>query len=231
MKVQNLMEEYVQGRVTELYDRLEETKPSWLNCTCESCRLDVLTYTLNKVHPLYVVSGRGVIHSSQMIDSQVKADVDALVIEGIRTVSANARPEHQKIADNSKIKENAFSPAFNFPVISGTVLNGTTFEPYFGATVTLKDTNGNVLMQDVSWENPCKTFKSTNGTFSFWPKAVPAQKAGITTKYTFILEVMAEGCTPVTCAVTVPVISDDRAYYNFDGNITLKIRDIYLFKN
>lgn len=231
MKVQNLMEEYVHSRVSDLYDKLSENKPVWLSCTCESCRLDVITYVLNKVHPLYVVSGRGVVYSSQAIDNQVKADVDALVMEGIRTVSGNTRPEHQTIAFEKENSSEKNAPAFNFPVISGSVINGTTFEPYYDATVTLKDLNGNVLMQDASWDNPCKTFKSTKGSFSFWPKSIPAAKSGITQKFTFIIEAKAENCKPVTCAVTVPAISDEKTHSNFDANITLKIKDLYLFKS
>lgn len=232
MRVQNLMEDYVYSRVNEMYNKLSEHTPAWVSCTCESCKLDVLTYVLNKVHPRYVVSGRGVLHSAQMFDSQIRADVDALIMEGIHTISNNTRPDHKiKAQENALGDSDENSPAFNFPVITGLVLNGTTFEPFEGAEILLKDETGKALMFDSSWDNPCKTYKSTKGNFSFWPSSIPAEKEGIFKKFKFVLEISAEGCAPLTSAIELPVISDKLKKVSFDSNFTLRIKDSYLFKN
>lgn len=230
MKVQNLMEEFVYSRVNAMYDKLKDNLPSWVSCTCDSCRLDVLTYVLNKVHPLYVVSGRGVIHSSQMLDEQVKADVDALVIEGIRIVSGNTRPDHKIIANNTSKADKLITPVFNFPLITGTVLSGSTFEPYEGASITLKDANGKVLMYDASWENPCRTYNSTKGTYTFWPSPVPAEREGLVKTFNFTLEVKADNCTTVTSVIEVPCISTLNTNAKLDSSLTMKVKDLYIFK-
>lgn len=129
------MEEYVAERVEETYNQLNKRRPEWLKCDCESCRLDVTSYVLNKVHPHYIVSGRGAVYTAQtLIDKQLSADVDALVLDGIRRVATNLRPDHKVIAVQTILGDKeAESPAFNFPVITGTVLNGATFEPLANA--------------------------------------------------------------------------------------------------
>ena len=99
MNVHNLMEEYVAERVEETYNQLNKKRPGWLVCDCESCRLDVTSYVLNKVHPHYIVSGRGALYTAQkLVDKQLSADVDALVLDGIRKVATTLRPDHKIIA-------------------------------------------------------------------------------------------------------------------------------------
>ena len=72
MNVHNLMEEYVAERVEETYNQLNKKRPGWLVCDCESCRLDVTSYVLNKVHPHYIVSGRGALYTAQkLVDKQL----------------------------------------------------------------------------------------------------------------------------------------------------------------
>lgn len=128
MKVHNLMEEYVSQRVDSIYNQLtdKKNKVNWLNCSCSRCRLDSTAYVLNRVEPHYVVSGRGLVHSAQeLVNSQLKADVDALILEAIRKVSTTQRPNHAVMAFIDKTAKKVIeTPSFNFPVISGTLLNG-----------------------------------------------------------------------------------------------------------
>ena len=96
MKVHNLMEEFVTQIVNELYDNLVENKARWITCSCESCRLDAISYVLNRIPPHYIISGRGVVYTAQMLnDPQLRADVSALSMEAIRIISSVQRPYHK----------------------------------------------------------------------------------------------------------------------------------------
>ena len=94
MNVHNLMEEKVFKHVNDFYDQMKNQNVSWLSCDCEHCRLDTASYVLNRIPPKYVVSGRGVSHNVSTDDTQLKADIDALVIEGIQAISNARRPYH-----------------------------------------------------------------------------------------------------------------------------------------
>lgn len=233
MNVHNLMEEYVAERVEETYAQLNKNRPEWLTCDCESCRLDVTSYVLNKVHPHYIVSGRGAIYTAQtLVDKQLSADVDALVMDGIRKVATNLRPDHKIIAVQTILgDQEEDGPSFNFPVITGTVLNGATFEPLVNASIEIKDKTGLLQMQDSSWNNPCNTFKSTNGTFSFWPKSITAGRGNICKKFHFTITASAEGFSTATQGIDIDLSSDSSKKKQFGSTLSLKIQDLILFKN
>lgn len=227
------MEEYVAERVEETYNQLNKRRPEWLKCDCESCRLDVTSYVLNKVHPHYIVSGRGAVYTAQtLIDKQLSADVDALVLDGIRRVATNLRPDHKVIAVQTILGDKeAESPAFNFPVITGTVLNGATFEPLANACVELKDGSGLVAMQDSSWANPAATFKSTNGVFSFWPKSITAGKGNICKRFHFTITASANGFASTTLGIDIDIASDVAKKKQFGSTLTYKVHDLILFNS
>jgi competence protein ComFB len=232
MKVHNLMEEFVTQIVNELYDNLVENKARWITCSCESCRLDAISYVLNRIPPHYIISGRGVVYTTQMLnDPQLKADVTALSMDAIRIISSVQRPYH-KIASEAQqnLKPKDLKPSFNFPVFSGIVYNGSTFETMPNVKITLKDKENNIIaMQDFSWENPCKTFNSTKGSYSFWPKSIPAEEPNLTKKFQFIIEAQAEGYTPATCGFEIVLVSDEYQKVNIDQSLTLKLKDLFIF--
>lgn len=227
------MEEYVAERVEETYNQLNKRRPEWLKCDCESCRLDVTSYVLNKVHPHYIVSGRGAVYTAQtLIDKQLSADVDALVLDGIRRVATNLRPDHKVIAVQTILGDKEVEcPAFNFPVITGTVLNGATFEPLANACVELKDGSGLVAMQDSSWANPAATFKSTNGVFSFWPKSITAGKGNICKRFHFTITASANGFASTTLGIDIDIASDVAKKKQFGSTLTYKVPDLILFNS
>lgn len=234
MRVHNLMEEYVSQRVDSIYNQLaDDNNGNWVACSCSRCRLDSTAYVLNKVEPHYVVSGRGVVYSAQeLVNSQLKADVDALILEAIRKVSSTQRPNHAVMSfidrTAKKLKE---MPCYNFPIISGTLLNGATFEPLADAEVTLKDSEGTVMMQDSSFSNPGKTYVSTNGSYSFWPSAIKADVTGITKTFHFTVEAKVPGFQPVTKGFDIAVTSDKKMHLQFGSDLSVKIPDLILFKN
>ena len=228
MNVHNIMEDVVSLEVGKLYDELKKNKIAWLTCDCESCRLDSVSYVLNHVPPKYVVSGRGVNHSADVLnDHQLRADIEAIALEGIRIVSGAKRPFHTQ---NHVKVEASNCPSYNFPIISGVVLDGSNFEPIIDATVCIKY-KGKILESiDNSWQNPVVTCKSTKGTFNFWIKSFPAERTGILEKFIFTVEVSAEGYSSSSVNVEVPVTSEDTSRTELNSTYSIKLKDIVLFK-
>ncbi len=231
MNVHNLMEEVVVYRINKLYEQVKEVNASWLTCDCENCRLDTISYVLNRIQPKYVVSGRGVLHARDVMeDPQVKADIDALGIDGIRIVSTTKRPFHTSPRKSCTVQLSS-SPVFNFPTIQGSILEGNTFEPLIGAVVKLTADGKDVTMADMTWANPVNTFASTKGTYSFWPKAIDAGKEGETKKFTFTIHVTCPGYDEVTYTFDTTLTSESFVKGELDTTVSLKIMDLVLFKS
>ena len=229
MNVHNLMEEVVTKAVNTLYERVKGENVSWLTCDCENCRLDTISYVLNRIPPKYVVSGRGITHNAEYLaSSQLQADIDSLGMEGMRIVSTTKRPFHESNRKTPAEKE--FKPSFNFFTFTGAVLDGNTFEPITDATVTLKLDGKIAEMFDASWPNPFKTVKSTKGVYSFWVKPVPAEKAGIAKNFPLSIEVKAEGYNDVVYHFEAPIMSEESVRTKLDSTYTLKINDLVIFK-
>lgn len=76
--------------VTERLERmLEEEKGI---CTCEKCKMDMLTYALNQLPPRYVSCQQGEIFSKiDGLNSQYIADILRTLVKAIKLVSANPR--------------------------------------------------------------------------------------------------------------------------------------------
>lgn len=228
MNVHNIMEDVVSLHVNKMYEELKKNNISWLTCDCENCRLDTTSYVLNHVPPKYVVSGRGVNHSASVLnDAQLKADIEAIALEGIRIVSGTKRPFHSE--NNSVINSNC--PSYNFPIISGNVLDGSNFEPITNAQVELKLDGKLVQMMDKSWQNPFITCQSTKGSFNFWIKPLSAEKVEESKKFIFNVEVSAEGYEKSNVYVEVPVTSEEGPRNELNSTYSIKLKDIVLFKN
>lgn len=230
MKLHNQMEEYVEDKVRDIYTKLSQSKAPWLKCSCENCILDATAYVLNRVTPRYVVPGRVTNANNILDDRQLSADIDALSIEAVRTINSIQRPDHRIFAassTNDVLRE--AMPSFNFPVVTGGVFDGNTFEAISGATVTLKNENGVVRMQDSTWENPCKTYKSTNGTFNFWPQSVTAQKVNLSKKFTFIAEATAPNYQDVILTFDITITSEEKMRNFINNSVKMKIADFIMF--
>ena len=230
MNVHNLMEDLVIKNVDKMYEQVKEAKAAWLSCDCENCRLDTVSYVLNRIPPKYIVSGRGVTHATEALNNkQLLADVDALILEGMRTVSSTKRPFHTNdrkecsvVADNK--------PSYNFPTFTGTILDGSTFEPITDAEIFMKMDGKPVEMIDKTWSNPYTTCRSTRGTFSFWAKSIQAKKEGEQQRFAFTFEIKAPGYTSSTYNVVLPVISESSSRKEIDSTYFLKLKDFILFK-
>lgn len=229
MNVHNIMEEVVEQNINELFNDLNETKPSWFSCDCSNCRNDAICYVLNRIPARYVVSGRGAIHSTQELsDSQVKADLDSICLEGIKLVNSTKRSYHNKENQNLAVTNNI--PAFNFPTFTATVLDGSNFEPIKDATILLKMDGKPAQMVDSSWANPYTIHESAKGNFSFMVKSIPAEKDGIQKVFNFTIEVSAPEYETTSFFFEVPVTSDSFTKTEIDTSISFKIKDVLIFK-
>jgi competence protein ComFB len=229
MNVHNIMEEQVTARINNLYDQLKVENPVWFTCDCQSCRLDAISYVLNRISPKYVVSGRGITHTQDILeDTQLKADIDALGMEGIRLVNASKRPYHNKL--HHRLPLEIASPLFNFPIFSGTVYDGSTFEPLTGASIKLLQNGKKSGMVDSSWYNPCKTYKTTKGNYTFWVKPEPAEKEQVSKQFHFTLEITAPDYDPVSHVFDVTLVSEKLDKSQTDSVYTLQIQDLFLFR-
>lgn len=216
------MESYITNRTNALYDDFVEMENSFLTCSCENCRLDTICYVLNRVQPKYVVSGRGMTYANLALNGQTKADIDAMIIDGIRVVNAAKRPYH----DQRKLKETTDNkPAFIFPVFMGAVYDGHTFEPLSGVSIELSADGKLVSMEDASWENPTLTYKPAKGSFTFKPASIPAKKEGETREFNFTITIRSADYQPLIYSFTIPLTSSKEE----TPFISLKLQDSYMF--
>jgi competence protein ComFB len=230
MNVHNIMEEYVESRVKLMYAQLEKDRPAWLICETEDSCPDVASYVLNRIPPRYIVSGRGIVHNTDLLDNtQLRADIDALALEGIRLINTVRRPYYKNTRHAADV--HLPQPSFNFPVFIGTVFDGSTFEPLPEAAITLKYGDLVVDMIDKTWSNPCNTYKSTKGTYSFWVKPFKADKPDISRHFNFTVEVSACGYSPVSYAFNIPLVSDNDSKIEMNTSYSLKIQDLFLFRS
>src|SRR5574344_742266 len=229
LQVHNLMEEQVMARVNELYDQVKHINPSWITCDCDNCRIDTVNYVLNRIPPKYVVSGRGVTHNTSLLnDTQLKADIDTLALEGIRLVSSAKRPYHNAAHKSEKVEEG--SPVFNFPTFIGNLFDGSSFEPLLNAKILLKLNNEPAKMMDITWANPAQTFAAKKGNYTFWVSPQPTTQTGETKQFHFSLEVSADGYTPITYSFDVPLVSENSDRTELNSTYSLKIQDLFLFR-
>lgn len=230
MNVHNMMEDLVTAEVNALYEQVKKSSAPWLTCDCKNCRLDTISYVLNRIPPRYVVSGRGVTHSNEIFaDHQLIADISAVAMDGMRVISSTKRPFHSLPREECEVhlEEN---PSFNFPTFTGTLLDGSTFEPISGAKILLKLDGKPVDMVDMTWANPTQTFQSTKGAFTFWARPIPAEKSGESRKFEFEVEIDAEGYEKSYHYFDVPIISDPSTKTELNTACSIKIRDVVLFK-
>lgn len=219
------MEEFVETRVRDIYQKLVADKTPWVKCSCDICQTDAVAFVLNRVRPRYVTGTRPL-----DVDRQMSADIDALAIDAIRVINSTERPNHNK-APTTRATDalREAMPSFNFPVITGNILDGNTFEALSGAFITLRDNAGVVKMQDPSWPNPCGTFKATGGVFNFWPQSVTASKVGISQKFTFVAEATAAGYQSKIQTFDITLTSEERMRLYINNGVKTKIADFVMF--
>ena len=227
MNIHNQLEDEVLRKVNEIFDD-EEAKQSMQFCTCHQCRLDVACYVLNRISPIYTVSGRGLAHlESDYPDKlQREADIVSLIKDGIEHVSGAKRP-HFPHNDEGE-KELPEGPFFNFPQIVGRIFNSINFEPVFGISVSLF-INGNIVkMVNPNWQNPYQIVANATGVYSFWPYPEPADAKGLEKEFELELAVDDPAYTPLRHYIKVTAESTEGFLQYSKGTRIYNVEDLYL---
>ncbi len=195
MEIINLMEKEVRRVVNQLCDELETAENGPEFCTSRLCRLDVTCYVLNRIPPRYVTSGRGATHVEHeyITNPQLEIDILRLVNEGLRRVTSIQRYYYQE-GDGAVGRRRG--PAFNFPTITGRLLDAESFAPVSEIEVELRQGGAPAPMIDPRWLNPYRIDPTTAGCFSFWPQPAPAGDYDETRHFAFELAVETEGFEP-----------------------------------
>lgn len=222
MRVHNLMLDLVTQKVEEFNSNLESA--ARLN---EADQLDMICFVLNRIPPLYVVSGRGLAHTENQDyteRTQKLADITTLIAQAYQVIEKNRRQR------GTAPKEDDLSgPWFNFPNIIGRLFDGQNFNPMSGVLVYLYH-NGEVMkVIDPNWQNPYKMVPNTAGTYLFWPHPIRANLSREQRVFSLEIRVDAEGYDPLRYGFNLELVSEN----NFVDFATIssshRLKDLYLF--
>lgn len=223
MRVHNLVKDLVVQKVEELFAE-SALQGDWSD---PGTRYDVICYVLNRVPPMYVVSGRGIAHS-ESADYRSKlqqlADITRLVKEGMESVQARRRtrpegnfgPEHD-------------GPFFNFPSVIGRMFHGVNFEPVHDVTVGLYREGQLVKVIDPNWQNPYRLVVNTAGTYLFWPHPLTASAGETSRDFEFEVRVDDPGYEPLRYVFTLNVQAEDDFIDFVNTTASTRLKDLYLF--
>ncbi len=226
MRVHNLMMDLVSQKVEEYFHTKDETVYPDM-CWSEPCKMDVLCYVLNRVPPLYVVSGRGMAHSESKDFSertQRMADITALIREGMGAVAGNQRLRSDEPAEKVNL-----GPYWNFPSIIGRLFNGLNFAPMSDISVHLLENGQNMQVIDPNWQNPYQMVKNTAGTYLFWPHPVKAQQAGERKNFHLEIRVDHPAYDPLRYGFELALISEEQFSDFASTTASHRLKDLYLF--
>jgi competence protein ComFB len=180
-------------------------------------------------HPQYIISGRGLAHlESDSLDlQQKKADIVALLHEGIREVARAKRPFFTH--DSRRHTDQPEGPFFNFPIMSGKIFNGTTFQPESDLVVTLRSEGTIVKMIDPNWLNPYQMVDNTPGNYLFWPYPAVGGEIGETRSFSFEVLAEKEGFDPVRGFVSLELTAEKEFIDSCQLQRTMHIDDLFIF--
>ncbi|MDE7204226.1 MAG: late competence development ComFB family protein [Lachnospiraceae bacterium] len=85
--LKNIMEDDVENQLNQLLPTMSNI------CSCETCRLDMATYALNRLKPNYVRTNTGALfHKLNTSSTQAKTEILTAVIKAIDIIGAH--PHH-----------------------------------------------------------------------------------------------------------------------------------------
>jgi len=86
------LKNYTEEIVIEIMEELLKKDEFSHVCTCETCLLDIASYSLNRLPAGYVASHQGEIRTRiREFETQLKVDAISTITEAIKTVSQNPR--------------------------------------------------------------------------------------------------------------------------------------------
>lgn len=226
MTIHNLMEDFVYNEVNKAFDVAKDNNEPWFTCNCMQCRLDTVCYVLNRVKPQYTTSGRGMAHFLQINQAeknQLLADISTLAFEGMKTVLSTKR--------SHTASEQALPSGhvFNFPTITGRILDGQTFSPVSDLPVALYLENTLVAQMNHLWDNPYTISYKTPGTYTFWPFPVLASELGEKRIFNFYIHADREGYDSIHYYFKLGLVSDASVKRELDVESCHTLPDLYLF--
>ncbi len=227
VKIQNFMEDVVLEKVKEVFSD-KEAKAKKNFCICSQCYLDVSCFVLNRIQPVYMLSGRGLAHMQSHYQEklQQQADLVSLIREGIDHVDQAKRPHFSHSREGEESLPEGFF--YNFPQITGRLFNSVNFEPVCGATVSLLFEGEAVVMVDSNWQNPYAIVQNTAGIFSFWPYPQVAKASFLKNSYEFELQVEKTGFQTLRHYFEL-VVDSREGFLNLSGGDKIfTIKDLYL---
>lgn len=229
MIIHNVMEDLIYTEVNKLFDEAEKQNTDKKICTCMQCRRDVMCYVLNRVKPRYIKSGRGLAHFLKFEKeekAQIITDITALAMEGMQRVFDTKRP-HESDIDIEEFT----GPVFNFPAITGKILNGGNFKPMDSVVVSLKYNNEIVKQTNILWDNPYKISDKTPGIFTFCPKSITASEDELDKekKFVFVITASKEGFETGNFSFELNLIPDKEKKTALSSSDFYKLKDLYLF--
>ena len=231
MDVHNTNEDIVFVTVKKIFESFEKEGNPDNFCLCNQCRLDTACYVLNRIEPFYIVSSRGVERTEleAFHKQQKEADIIALIHEGLKRINHNQRPNfsHHDTANDGKNRQ--FTPVFNIPTIVGRLFNGTNFSPLSNVRVELYRNGNLVPMKDTSWQNPYPLVPNTEGTFTFWPAAVPADVTDSHKIFEYSIKIEAPEFETLSHFFKIPVISEIQSTSSYSMGRSFKLPDLYMF--
>ncbi|MDR2484072.1 MAG: late competence development ComFB family protein [Treponema sp.] len=231
MGFHNINEDIVVAKVNAIFDFIEKNGNPEKICSCTQCRTDVTCYVLNRIEPHYIVSNRGIarVEVDSLTGLQTKADIVALVYDGIRRINNRVRPfwGHHTGEDHNPVV--LHNPVFHIPIISGRLFNGLNFAPMEGVFIELYHGNNLVPMVDHNWQNPYTLVSQTVGVFTFWPNPLLAEGADIQKSIGFCIKVEKTGFEVLEHCFEISVMSEMHRISTFFMERILRLPDMYMF--
>jgi competence protein ComFB len=229
MNIHNVMEDMVVAEVNKICESIGKDGVDTDDiCTCEQCRQDAACLVLNKIHPFYIISNRGLVRASaQSIQNRQKStDIYVMAYDALKTVKLHQRANHNMQVHTERKGEKAH---YNIPAIVGRLFNGTNFEPMVNIDVELYSDGKPVSMLDSNWQNPCRLASKTEGVYTFWPEPVGAAAADEIQTFKYSIKAEAEGFEPLYHFFELPVKSETGNAEAAGLDRTFKLVDLYMF--
>ena len=226
------MEDLVIHSIDEMINDLKDD--FWDN---ELHKTDLAAYVLNRVKPMYVTSGRGVLHGEMSFERNIQesADIFSLIAQGMRLIKSRRDdlPQDLSPEEITATEEITDDYHFNFPYILGKVLSMNTWEGLSEVSVTLKTKENNdfhpTVMLNSQWSNPYIISESTNGYYTFFPH--PIKDSGTESSkqtFEFLLKFDHPKIEAKEKFFSIEVESEKRIYASFRKGYVHKLDDIYI---
>lgn len=179
LELKNILEDIV----LQIVDELDESKIGQLEL---NQKIELASYALNRLQPMYITSNRGFSHIIKKYknDPQFLADVMVKVDEGLRVVMRT------RISEKASATIESGRHYYLLPRIYGKIISSKTLMYVDKAKVSLYIDGELSRAIYSSWPNPLELSHESEGIYSFAPRPIEAnQKEGV---HTFQLKIVIE---------------------------------------